>query len=353
MTNNAAAAGSLILEDVVRLARLITDAQYDAEPQWRAKYGSDGIVHAQQDTRYHLIVLAQALLVETPELVLEYARWAGVVLHSRGIQGAHLDSCIYGYVSRILRAELPLALSDVAAEYADAAALELRKGELAIPPTFLPEAGELEPLARRYLDALLAAEVEHAQWLMRNAREQGVPAEQLSLRILTTTQREVGRLWQINQISVAQEHLCTAATQRMLSELFPVVPGETKISGVIVVACVGGELHDIGCRMVSDFMRSAGWVTYFVGQSTPPKGIVEMVEMTGAHILALSCTTSLNIKLLVETIAAVRRHKATAGVRIMVGGRVFENAPALPEKLGADGYARDAVGARLLAESFR
>jgi hypothetical protein len=78
-----------------------------------------------------------------------------------------------------------------------------------------------------------------------------------------------------------------------------------------------------------------------------------MLEMTGASLLALSCTTSLHIALVAETIAAVRRNPATSHIEIMAGGRAFESVLALPERLEANGYARDAVSACLLARSLQ
>ena len=37
----------------------------------------------------------------------------------------------------------------------------------------------------------------------------------------------------------------------------------------VVVTCVGGELHELGARMVGDFFDMAGWDTYFCGADTP------------------------------------------------------------------------------------
>ena len=38
-------------------------------------------------------------------------------------------------------------------------------------------------------------------------------------------QHEIGRLWQINHISVAHEHYCTSVTQMIMSELYPYATG--------------------------------------------------------------------------------------------------------------------------------
>ena len=64
--------------------------------------------------------------------------------------------------------------------------------------------------------------------------------------------REVGRLWQMNRLSVAQEHYVTAATQLIMSQLYPLVFRTARRDRRIVAACVGGELHELGVRMVAD-----------------------------------------------------------------------------------------------------
>jgi len=98
--------------------------------------------------------------------------------------------------------------------------------------------------------------------------KKGFLYKELYLKVSQRTQREVGRLWQLNRISVAQEHFCTGATQQIMAFLYPhLFRGGSKARRVLV-ACVGKELHEIGARMVADFFELEGWDSYFIGANT-------------------------------------------------------------------------------------
>ncbi|WP_425342659.1 B12-binding domain-containing protein [Methanolobus bombayensis] len=47
----------------------------------------------------------------------------------------------------------------------------------------------------------------------------------------------MGRLWQINYISVAQEHFCTAVTQKIMAKLYPYIISDTISDRNVVAAC--------------------------------------------------------------------------------------------------------------------
>ena len=42
----------------------------------------------------------------------------------------------------------------------------------------------------------------------------------------------------------------------------------------MVATCIGGELHEIGIRMVADFFEMEGWDTYYLGANTPADAVV-------------------------------------------------------------------------------
>ncbi len=111
----------------------------------------------------------------------------------------------------------------------------------------------LIPLAEAYLDALLATDRVRAVALIEEAVGGGMPIQDIYLHVFQATQYEIGRLWQINRISVAQEHFCTATTQLIMSRLYPQIFSSQRRGRRLVAACVSGELHELGIRMVADF----------------------------------------------------------------------------------------------------
>jgi MerR family transcriptional regulator, light-induced transcriptional regulator len=154
----------------------------------------------------------------------------------------------------------------------------------------------------------------------------------------------------MNEITVAQEHFCTAATQLIMSQLYPQIFATPRVGRRVVAACVGGDLHEIGVRMVADFFEMAGWDSYYLGANTPIEGIVESVVQRRADVVAISATMSYHVPTVSDVVHAVRERGAGWTPRILVGGYPFRVDPELWRSVGADGYAPDASEAVALAE---
>ncbi|MEO7273088.1 MAG: cobalamin-dependent protein [Vicinamibacterales bacterium] len=188
-----------------------------------------------------------------------------------------------------------------------------------------------------------------ASTLVLDAAAAGTPVRELYLHVFQATQYEVGRLWQTNQITVAQEHYCTAATQLIMAQLYPYVFASEKTGDTLVATCVAGDLHEIGIRMVTDFFEMDGWNTYYLGASTPPQAVVETVIQRQATVLAISATIAGHLRGVDDLIHRVRAEPACREVKIVVGGYPFRVAPALWQRIAADGTAANAQEANALA----
>jgi methanogenic corrinoid protein MtbC1 len=113
---------------------------------------------------------------------------------------------------------------------------------------FEEESGPFAQLAKMYLDALLRVQRDVASRMIIKAVKDGIKVEDIYIHVFESSQHEVGRLWQNNQITVAQEHFCTAATQMIMSQLYPYIFSSDKIGRTLVAACVAGEMHEMGVR---------------------------------------------------------------------------------------------------------
>jgi methanogenic corrinoid protein MtbC1 len=172
------------------------------------------------------------------------------------------------------------------------------------------------------------------------------------MHVFQPTQREVGRLWQINRVSVAQEHYCTAATQLIMSQLYPHIFGAPRIDRRLVATCVGGELHEIGIRMVADFFEMEGWDTYYLGANTPLEGVVETVVERQADTLGISATMTFHVREVIALIEGVRACEMGGRTKILVGGYPFNLSRDLWRQVGADGCALNAQEAVDVAASW-
>jgi methanogenic corrinoid protein MtbC1 len=197
-------------------------------------------------------------------------------------------------------------------------------------------------LGQRYLRALLDGKRHVASQLIRKSVEEGVSIRQIYLQVFQRSQHEIGRLWQTNQLSVAQEHYCTAATQLIMSQLYPYIFASEKNGRTLVATCVAGDLHEIGVRMVSDFFEMEGWDTFYLGANTPKPDLLRSLAQRRADVLAVSATMTFHVRAVAGLIEAVRAEHGDA-VKVLVGGYPFNVDPDLWRRIGADGSAQDAL----------
>jgi len=214
---------------------------------------------------------------------------------------------------------------------------------------------EKEPLASladQYLAALLRAQRQAASRMILDAVERGVDVKDIYLNVLQRTQYEIGRLWQTNRISVAEEHYCTACAQFVMTQLYPYIFRSERNGRRMVATCVGGELHEIGVRMVADFFEMEGWDTYYLGANTPARDILDTIAKREADIVGISVTIHYNLPQLLDLIAILKKSPDASTVKFLVGGRPFSLAPDLWQKTGADGSAAHAQEAVSLAAQW-
>lgn len=196
--------------------------------------------------------------------------------------------------------------------------------------------------ARDYLELILDGKREEASKYIFELLEAGTTIKELYLHVFQAAQHEIGRLWQMNRISVAQEHYCTAATQLIMSQLYPYIFQGEKTGNRLIATCVSGELHEIGIRMVADFFELDGWDTYYLGANMPGEEIVGAIIEQNAKILAVSVTMTYNTSLAEQLITQVRETPECNQVKIMAGGFPFLINRGLYAEIGADATAADA-----------
>lgn len=330
------------------LAALMVTREFARHPELDPRYGDAGREKCLEDAGYHLAYLAQAIAAGKTELFGDYIGWAKVMLGKRGVPAADLAGLLET-MKESLRQELPPELSRLACEYLDSGLRQLPR----LPddlPSCIADGTPLAPLAREYLQVLLRGERPMASKLILDTVQRGTPVREVYLNVFQRTQYEIGRLWQVNQISVAQEHYCTAATQLIMAQLYPYIFGAEKSRGALVATCVSGDLHEMGARMVSDFFEMEGWRTYYLGANVPTPSVVQTLIQHEATLLAVSATITYHVRAVEALIAAVRRAPECRGVKILVGGYPFKIAQDLWRDIGADGSAPDAQEAVLLAD---
>jgi methanogenic corrinoid protein MtbC1 len=333
-------AARLLVAERASLAEAITARQYEAQPELAAKYGEAGRAKCLQDAGYHLSYLADSVAAASPTLFADYVAWAKVMLGARGIPAGDLSRNL-SIMREVVRRSCPPEAWGVVDEFFEAGLKRLPSPPEDLPTLFADSAPRAD-LARQYLRLLLGGERHAAGRLILEAVDSGVPLKEVYLHVFQASQREIGRLWQTNRLSVAQEHYCTAATQLIMAQLYPQILRTEKNGRRLVATSIAGELHEIGGRIIADFFEMEGWDTYYLGANSPTPAVVQALAERKAHVLAVSATMTFHIRAVEELVAAIRASEALRDVKVMVGGYPFNVEPELWRRVGADAYAADA-----------
>jgi len=281
-------------------------------------------------------------------LFLDYLNWTRTLFHSINLPISLLERTLL-LMKNALQSRFNNEMVQRACGLIDNG-LSMLAQEPVVQTSYIDGSNPLDMLARSYLQALLQGDRKKAGIIIGDAVQNGISIKDIYIQVFQRTQQELGRLWHINKITVAQEHYCTAATQMIMSQLYPFIfNGEIK-ERHIVIACVGGELHEIGARMVADIFEIEGWDSYFIGANTPLKDLLHTITEKKIDIVALSVTMTYHLPELREYIAEIR--ETSRGIKIMVGGYPFNTSPNLWEKIGADAWAPDAINAVKTAEGL-
>jgi methanogenic corrinoid protein MtbC1 len=199
----------------------------------------------------------------------------------------------------------------------------------------------IEVLRQAYLRAQLAGNRREAlRLIVDEGLMRGLSIPTLHLDIIQSAQVEIGRLWQENHISVAQEHLATAISQLALSHLYRHLPRDPANGRTVMLSCVEGELHELGARIASDFLEMAGFDVRFLGANVPAEHLAREVRESKPDLLALSVTMSYHVPALRKAVTAVREVEPL--LPMAVGGLAFTWAPGVEAELGVPFFGKDA-----------
>ncbi|MFI7466819.1 B12-binding domain-containing protein [Nonomuraea sp. NPDC049646] len=194
-------------------------------------------------------------------------------------------------------------------------------------------------------DAAVAGDEYAATDAALAALDQDISLETLLLDVVAPVQARVGREWESNQITVAQEHTATAVNERVLAALAHHPAARAAANGPargrIAVACIDGEWHAMPARILSEVLRLRGWRVDYLGAQVPTPHLITHLHRTACDVVALSSSIPTRLP---GAHAAITACQAT-GTPVMAGGAAFGPDGRYARLLGADAWAADGAAA--------
>ncbi len=334
-------AAAWIIENLSALATEITETMFQRNSRLQS-LGEYGRRKCSEDAAYHLHFLGEAIAVDSIETFVSYIAWAKIMLSSRGIDADDLATNLT-VLKEVLTSHAPKH-APVLETFVDAAIRRFPEMPLTTPP-LLPDCGPFSSVANEFLSSLLALNAEGAMNLIEQEIGAGLSIADLFEHVITPVQHEVGRLWQLNQISVVQEHYCTASIDTLIASLQRRALGVNRNVSALAF-CPGDEQHCLAVRMFAKLLQADGWATYYFGPRTPTSSALQFMTKAAmtVNLIAVSVTLPVHLTAAGDLISQVRRFSRDKHPpRIVVGGRAFAHDAAVWRNLGADAYAGSLV----------
>jgi methanogenic corrinoid protein MtbC1 len=187
---------------------------------------------------------------------------------------------------------------------------------------------------------------------IRDAIPSDVELKDFSLNVLQPALYEIGHRWETGQISIAHEHLASAVAGRIQSLVYERLAPTRERLGSALVTAPPNEYHELGPRMVADFLELDGWVTHYFGANTPAEDLLRFVRAYPIYLVMISVTMPFNLVMCRHLVDAIRTEGSSRSVKIMVGGQAFTTAATPFDSIDADGYAPNAKEAVKLARQW-
>jgi corrinoid protein of di/trimethylamine methyltransferase len=210
-----------------------------------------------------------------------------------------------------------------------------------------------EDLFQKMAQSILDGETEIAVALAKQAIQTGVdPLDAISKGFVLGV-NQVGENFACGQAFLPELVMAGEAMKAAVATLEPEMRRRgtaRQVLGKVVLATVEGDRHEIGKTLVGTMLSASGFQVYDLGVDVPAAKIIEKVKEVDADLVGLSALLTTTMEKQKEVIDELDKLGMRKRVKVMVGG-----APVTRDwvqKIKADGYSEDAVGAVGLARQL-
>ena len=197
-------------------------------------------------------------------------------------------------------------------------------------------------------EAVISGKHTEIENLVQAAIESKADLDQIINDAMIAAMDIVGQKFAKNEIFIPEMLVSAVTMKKGLDIIKPLLKSdEVQSRGTIIMATVKGDIHDIGKNLVIMMLQGAGFDVVDLGVDRSTEDLTQKVEEIKPDILGLSAlltTTMPEIKNVIETL---KDKGLRDSIKVIVGGAPLN--AAFAEKVGADGYGKDAAEAVELA----
>jgi corrinoid protein of di/trimethylamine methyltransferase len=200
-------------------------------------------------------------------------------------------------------------------------------------------------------DAVIGGKHKDIEDLVKAAIEDNVNLNELINDAMIAAMDVVGIKFAEGEIFVPEMLVSAITMKKGLNLIKPLLKDEdTRSKGTIIMCTVKGDIHDIGKNIVIMMLEGAGFKVVDLGTDLNVEDLVQRIEEIKPDILGLSALLTTTMPEMNNVIGTLESRRLRNSIKVMVGGAPVDSSFA--EKIGADGYGKDAAEAVNLARRF-
>jgi methylmalonyl-CoA mutase cobalamin-binding domain/chain len=197
-------------------------------------------------------------------------------------------------------------------------------------------------VAAEFEAALLDGNQRQALAIVKACLDDGHGLVNVELHVIQHALYGIGEKWQANQVTVAQEHMATAIARSVMTFGLLSSTPPLLIDKRVLLACVEGNNHDVGLRMVADAFLLAGWDVQYLGASVPTAALIQQAVEWKPDLVGLSVAFAQQMRTVRCVIEQLSEAFGTSRPAVMIGGLAINRFNPLGVMAGADACSADA-----------
>lgn len=208
---------------------------------------------------------------------------------------------------------------------------------------------EIDRFAHQVMTADLANLAEHIE--LRTRR--GVTVETVYFDLLSPAAKRLGEMWENDECEFTDVTIGLCRLQQLVYEFADRVHVENGSGDgrTALFALTPGDHHSFGLVLVVEYFRRAGWRTVCMPDATEAD-LIDTVRSERFDLIGFSMADAQWLDRLPPVISRVRKASRNRDMKVIVGGRAFEQRPDRVAMVGADETAGDAREAVHVADAL-
>lgn len=203
----------------------------------------------------------------------------------------------------------------------------------------------------RIKQAVVSGKHKAIEGLVQTAIDEKVDFSRIINEALIGGMDVVGRQFGSGEIFVPEILVSALTMQRGLAKIKPLLKaGDSKSRGTVLMGTVKGDLHDIGKKLVIMMLEGAGFEVVDLGVDVSAENVVDKIAEIKPDVIGLSALLTTTMPEMQRVISVMQDRGLRNKVKVMVGGAPVD--AKFAEKIGADGYGKDAFEAVQLARKL-